>query len=65
MDMKLISAYRSRLVSRPRAPPTPLLMQIWWLAAKGKSPSQKAQLVGFQKVLRDIYFSEDLKIQSD
>ena len=34
--------------------------------AKGKNPSQKAQLVGFQEVLRDIYFSEDLKrIQSD
>ena len=40
-------------------------MQIWRLVAKGKSPSQKAPLVGFQEVLRDICFSEVLKIQSD
>ena len=61
--MKLISAPGYRLVSRPsRAHYTIVNAD---MEAKGKNPSQKAQLVGFQEVLRDIYFSEDLKIQFD
>ena len=45
MDMKLISATYSRLVSRP-------------LLDGGSG------LAGYKEVLRDIYYSEEMKIES-
>ena len=55
MDMKLISATCSRLVSRPH------FLQLTMAASSKDARSG----VAHYKVLRDIFYSEELKIQAE